>query len=148
MRVAAIGITVVTSWLMSGAAFASSTLTPPVITEHFTLLPCNKNTTIGMEGCAESQLLALDRRVNKEVALIFTELPTARQKREFNEAENAWFAYRGTDCQSFAAVYEGGSFAPVEYAQCEVRDDQLRSSDLHSLYDELHLGSENPPGWP
>jgi uncharacterized protein YecT (DUF1311 family) len=148
MRVAAIGISVVTSCLVNGAAFASTTLTPPVITEHFTRLPCNKNTTIGMEGCAESQLLALDRRLNEEVALIFSQLSTTRQQRDFNAAENAWLAYRGTDCQSFAAVYEGGSFAPVEYAQCEVHDDQLRSSDLHSLFEHLPLGNENPPGWP
>jgi uncharacterized protein YecT (DUF1311 family) len=135
------------SCLVGGAAFAAKSK-PPVITEHFTRLPCNKDTTIGMEGCAETQLLELDRRVNEEVALIFSQMPTRAQKLDFSAAENAWFAYRGSDCQSFAAIYENGTFGPVEYALCEVRNDQLRSSDLHSLYDQLHQGSENPPGWP
>jgi uncharacterized protein YecT (DUF1311 family) len=86
--------------------------------------------------------------VNKEVALIYSQMPTTKEKLNFAAAEKSWFTYRGRDCQSFAAIYESGTFAPVEYALCEVRDDELRSSDLHSLYDELHLGSENAPGWP
>jgi uncharacterized protein YecT (DUF1311 family) len=148
LRLAAAGAIVVVSSLLGGAALAATKLRPPVITEHFTRLACDENTTIGMEGCAERQLLGLDRRVNEEVALVFSELPTKAQKLDFIAAETSWFSYRAKDCQSFAAVYTNGTFAPVEYAQCEAQDDRSRSTDLKALFDQLHLGSENTPAWP
>ena len=75
--------------LLAGSiAQASTTLKPPVIAEHFTPLPCHKNTTLGMEGCAEAHLLAADARLNGQVAIIFDLFRTKEQKRDFVNAEN------------------------------------------------------------
>lgn len=129
-------------------ARAASALQPPVITEHFTRLPCHQNTTIGLEGCAEGQLLRADKRLNEQVALVFDLFPTTKQRRQFVKAETSWFSYRGADCQSFSDVVSGGSLAPVDYAECATRDDQARSSDLHSFFKELAQGRLNAPTWP
>lgn len=137
------------SCALGSVAAASTTLKPPVISEHFTLLPCNKNTTLGMEGCAEAKLLHADKRLNEQVAIIFGLSHATTQKRDVVNAENVWFTYRGADCLSFAAAFEGGTIAPVVYANCEVQDDVARSTDLHSLFVELTEGdSMNIPPWP
>ena len=128
---------------------AAKTLKPPVISEHFTPLPCDKYTTLGMEGCAEAQLLRADKRLNEQVAIIFDLFRTNSQKLEFVTAETSWFAFRGKDCQSFSDIFEGGSLAPVDYADCEVHDDTARSTDLHAFFEELTQGDNyNIPPWP
>jgi uncharacterized protein YecT (DUF1311 family) len=137
------------SCALGSTADAAATLKPPVIPERFTPLPCNMNTTIGMEGCAESKLLRDDKLLNEQVVIIFDLFHGTSQKRDFVNAENFWLTYRGADCQSFAEVFEGGSIAPVEYANCEVHDDTSRSADLHSLFTELTEGDNtNIPPWP
>jgi uncharacterized protein YecT (DUF1311 family) len=148
-RVAAIVSFVGASGALGSAAGAASAPKPPVISENFTPLPCHKNTTLGMEGCAEAQLLQADKRLNRQVAIIFELFRTNSQKRQFVTAETSWFAFRGKDCQSFSDIFEGGSLVPVDYADCEVRDDTARSTDLHSFYGELTQGdSMNVPTWP
>jgi uncharacterized protein YecT (DUF1311 family) len=137
------------SCLAPSAALATTKLRPPVITEDFTPLPCHKNTTLGMEGCAESRLLSADQRLNEQVAVVFELYRTDGEKLDFVKAEKLWFTYRVSDCQSFAAIFEGGSIAPLDYAECEVHDDQSRGADLHSFYDELTQGNNtNIPTWP
>jgi uncharacterized protein YecT (DUF1311 family) len=137
------------SCVLGSVAGAITTVKPPVISEHFTLLPCNKNTTLGMEGCAEVQLLRADKRLNQQVAIIFDLFRAKGQKLEFVKAENSWFTYRGEDCESFSDIFQGGSIAPVDYANCEAQDDMARSTDLHSFYEELTQGDNtNLPPWP
>jgi uncharacterized protein YecT (DUF1311 family) len=134
--------------LAASASGATDTLAPPVIRETFTALPCNHSTTVGLEGCAEGQLLTTDHRLNVEVALVFRELHTTAQRRSFVESEKLWFSYRVADCQSDASVYQGGTLAPVEFAQCEVLDNESRSSDLHGHYALIVQGNAAAPAWP
>ncbi len=143
--------------IVGGVIFASGgrsgasgpgTLRPPVISETFTHLPCNQNTTVGLEGCVEGRLLSTDRRLNEQVKLLFDLLPSAQRKRSFAAAEDEWFAYRKADCATFAAIFQGGTIAPVEYTQCEVHDDESRSTDLRSLFTLLEEGTSDPPAWP
>jgi uncharacterized protein YecT (DUF1311 family) len=101
-----------------------------------------------MEGCAEARLRKGDALLNREVHLLFTLLSTKSQQRSFVKAEKAWIAFRTADCQSTADVYEGGSFEPVAYGQCEVSDDLARSSGLHSYFLTLEQGSSPVPTWP
>jgi uncharacterized protein YecT (DUF1311 family) len=131
----------------SGAS-GSDPLKAPVITETFTHLPCNHGTTVGLEGCAEGRLLSTDRQLNEQVKLLFDLLPNTQRKRSFVAVEDEWFAYRKTDCATVAAIFHGGTIAPVEYAQCEVRDDRSRSADLHSFFSLLEEGNSNSPRWP
>lgn len=142
-------MTFVGACALASAAGATTSLKPPVITEHFTRLPCNKNTTIGMEGCAEGQLLRADQRLNQQVAIVFGLFRTKSQKLEFVKAEHAWFTYRGNDCQSLSDIYEGGTLAPVAFANCEVQDDLARSTDLHTFFEQLTQGNNTKiPPWP
>jgi uncharacterized protein YecT (DUF1311 family) len=134
----------------AGISDASSATTPapPVITEPFTPLPCHHGTTLGLEGCAEGQLLTADRRINDEVKLLLNVIPTSHQQRSFVAVEREWLAYRKADCSTMSAVFEGGTIAPLEYALCEVRDDEARSTDLHSYFGLLEEGRGDLPKWP
>ena len=56
---------------VASAAKKAPPMKPPVITESFTLLPCNKGSTIGTEGCEEHQLVTADKRIDREVSVLF-----------------------------------------------------------------------------
>jgi uncharacterized protein YecT (DUF1311 family) len=131
----------------SGAS-GPTALKPPVIIETFTRLPCNRGTTIGLEGCAEGRLLSADRRLNEQVKLLFDLLPTAQRRRSFVAVQDEWFAYRTADCATFAAIFQGGTIAPVEYTSCEVQDDVSRGTDLHLFFTLLEEGASSQPAWP
>jgi len=139
------GVTFV--WSIPAGAADSPRLSPPVITENFTPLPCHHTTTIGLEGCAEGQLLSTDRRLNEQVKLLFTLMPTDDRKVSFDSVERAWLAYRKADCSTVTAAFQGGTIAPVDYALCEVRDNVARSADLHSLFELMEEGNSGPR-WP
>ncbi|HEY5103875.1 MAG TPA: lysozyme inhibitor LprI family protein [Acidimicrobiales bacterium] len=107
--------------------------TAPVLREKFTLLACNVNTTIGMEGCAEHHIVFLDTKINQRRVEIFSQLYNQTAKRSFVSAEDSWLTYRETTCASNSNVYAGGSLAPVEFARCEVRLNQQHLSNLSEL---------------
>ena len=147
-RLLLVAATSVTLALSLSAVAAASPLKTPVIKENFTKLPCNHKTTLGLEGCAEGQLVSADHQINLQVALVLTSMSTNSQKADFVKAENLWFAFRGADCMSVSATYQGGSLAPVEFARCEVRDDALRSAALHSQYQLMEQDNSSAPAWP
>ena len=103
---------------------------------------------MGLEGCAEVRLLSADRRVNQEVRLLFNLITVKSQTRKFVTAENVWLISRTADCQSETGIYQGGTLAPVEYALCEVSEDQARSAMLHSYFNLLEQGNTPKPAWP
>lgn len=121
--------------------------TAPLITEHFTKVPCNHQNTLGLEGCAEGQLLSADRRIDKEVKLLFSLVPAA-QRRTLTSAQKVFLAYRKSTCTAFSDVYRGGTFAPVEYALCEVRLDQVQSTTLHDYFRLANEGASRSLAWP
>jgi uncharacterized protein YecT (DUF1311 family) len=118
---------------------ASSTLVLPVLKENFTLLSCNKNTTIGMEGCAEHRIVTLDKRINTLRHDVF-HLLDHHAGRDFILAENDWFTYRQALCTSESDVNEGGSLEPVDFAQCLVRLDAQHVSELTALKSSYESG--------
>lgn len=95
---------------------------PPVIREHFTLLPCpdpkNPRTTLEMEGCAEHATVRADTKINRVAKTIFSALGSDAARRRFIKAQRAWLAYRDADCRSVSDKYEGGTLAPVADAEC------------------------------
>jgi len=129
-------------------ARVSRALKPPVIKESFTHLTCSQGSTLGLEGCAEAHLLGADRRVDEEVRLLFNVMTSKNQRRKFVAAEDVWLVSRTADCQSESSVYQGGTFAPVEYGLCEVSEDQARSVMLHSYFNLLEQGTVPVPAWP
>jgi uncharacterized protein YecT (DUF1311 family) len=121
--------------------------TSPVITEHFAKLPCNHKNTLGLEGCAEGQLMSTDKRIDKEVSLLFSLVPKAQQK-SLATAETVFLKYRSATCKAYSDVYRGGSFAPVEYALCEVRTDEAQSAALHGYFRLAEDGASHSLPWP
>ena len=100
------------------------------IREAFTLLPCSKATTIGTEGCAEHRILALDGRIDTSRQRVLHYLRTRVAKRHFARAEWDWFAFRQSNCLSEADAYQGGSLAPVVFADCLIHINQQHLIEL------------------
>jgi uncharacterized protein YecT (DUF1311 family) len=119
----------------------------PVITERFTKLSCNHNNTLGLEGCAEGQLLSTDKRIDKEVKLLFSLVPVVQQK-SLNTAESVFLKYRRGTCTAYGDVYRGGSFEPVEYSLCEVKMDEAQSNALHGYFRLAEEGASHALTWP
>jgi uncharacterized protein YecT (DUF1311 family) len=110
---------------LAASTAAPSPLKPPVITEGFTLLPCpaKPKRTIDFEGCAEHRILRSDKAINHRVAVIFSLLGSRRNaaaRVRFVQGERAWLKFRRAVCGSRSDVYEGGSAAPLAFAECEV----------------------------
>jgi uncharacterized protein YecT (DUF1311 family) len=133
----------------SGSPTSSTTTTvaTPVITEHFTKLPCNHKNTLGLEGCAEGQLVSADRRIDSEVKLLFSLIPKVQQK-SLTSSQKVFLRYRKSTCTAFSDVYRGGTFAPVEYALCEVRLDEVQSATLHVYFRLANEGASRSLKWP
>jgi uncharacterized protein YecT (DUF1311 family) len=126
---------------------SSQLLHPPAIKELFSpVLPCNPDTTVGQEGCAERMVLADDKQLTRDIEVIFQMLRTASARRDFVAAQTSWINYRTKDCASQSDIYQGGTEQPVVYGDCLANDDVSRRLDLKSFYDGLSqgLGSKAP----
>src|ERR1700712_5886713 len=76
-------------------------LARPVVTEQFTPLDCDDNITIGMEGCAEADVLKADAKINASLKTLWTR-GDASSRQLLVTAHAAWLAYRGAACASQA----------------------------------------------
>src|SRR6202012_3823584 len=104
--------------LVAAAGASAATLKAPVIKEVFTPLACTHDgTTLGMEGCAEHQILRSDRLIDFLNAKIFIKL-SASGKRDFIRGHNAWLKYRTSYCLSESDIYQGGTEAGAIAARC------------------------------
>jgi uncharacterized protein YecT (DUF1311 family) len=114
--------------LMAGIATAAASdprtapLSPPVMHESFTPLPCTgkpaDRDTLQQEGCAEQQILAGDKQIDRLNRGIFAALGTTSAKRDFIAGHRAWLAYRHAYCLSVSDVFQGGTEAGVLDADC------------------------------
>jgi uncharacterized protein YecT (DUF1311 family) len=111
-------------------------LVVPIVRESFTLLACSKDSTLGLEGCAEHHILALDITVNALRHEIFAHLYNSTARKDFIVAEDDWFTYRQVTCASESDVNEGGSLVPVDFADCVIQLDKQHIADLTSLKKE------------
>ncbi|MBW4077427.1 MAG: DUF1311 domain-containing protein [Acidobacteria bacterium] len=112
-------------------------IAPPMLKEDFTLLACTQSNTLGLEGCAEHQIVALDKQINSLRRHVFSTLVVAGARRDFVRAEVSWTSYRSSLCQSESSVYQGGSLAPVAYANCLAQSDRRHLSALRQFVQEL-----------
>ncbi len=120
------------------ALLAALALSPPVVKDTFTPLPCPKNpqTTLELEGCAEQRILATDAKINAVAKTIFGRLQDDAAKRHFIAAQKAWVSFRKADCTSVGDKYEGGTLAGVVAAQCTADRSTQRLKELRS-FDKL-----------
>jgi hypothetical protein len=79
--------------LPAAAAARPARLSPPVIREAFTLLPCSgapaRRSTLEQEGCVEHQIVNRDRQIDALNATIFTRLGDDAARRRFIAGHNA-----------------------------------------------------------
>ncbi len=111
---------------------APSPLAVPRLVETFTVLPCAPNTTVGMEGCKEHQVLALDGTINRLRVAIDAASPISAGV--FDAHERAWYQARQRHCRAVAARDAGGSIEPVVFGACLI-DADLRH--VAALRDQL-----------
>jgi uncharacterized protein YecT (DUF1311 family) len=107
----------------AGALSAGTvTLSPPVIHESFTVLPCagvpKDRSTLEEEGCAEQQILRTDSRIDTLNNTIFANLADDSARRQFIAGHQAWLAYRHAYCLSVSEIFEGGTEAGLVDADC------------------------------
>ncbi len=122
---------------------------PPAITEQFKpVLPCNNNTTLGQEGCAEHEVVAADRQLNADIKVVFGLLADDTARQDFVAAQMAWTRYRSADCSSQSDVYEGGTEQPVLYGLCLASDDVSRRQDMKEFFVLLTQGQSSVPKFP
>jgi uncharacterized protein YecT (DUF1311 family) len=120
------------------ATAGAATLKPPVIKEVFTPLKCTHGeTTLGMEGCAEQQILKSDKTIDSLNAKIFAKLSSSG-KRDFIRGHNAWLKYRATYCLSESDVFQGGTEAAVIDARCVVNVSRVHVNELHDFLSSLN----------
>jgi uncharacterized protein YecT (DUF1311 family) len=123
-------------------ALAGAAAKPPVISESFTVLPCpaKPKTTVDLEGCAEHRIVRSDKAINAQVRTIFSLLRRSRSRSalaRFVRGERAWLTYRRAVCASRADVFEGGSGAPVAFADCEAGINAAHLNELRIFAREL-----------
>ena len=130
---------------VASPAFGAQKLSPPVIHERFTPLPCSgkpaNRTTLQMEGCAEHQILRTDATINALAKSIFFLLHNDLAKRRFIAAQRAWLAFRHADCLSVSDLFQGGTEAPVLDAECTVERNADRIKDLRTFRSDLSRGA-------
>jgi uncharacterized protein YecT (DUF1311 family) len=128
--------------LLAGAAVAapaSAAVSPPVIHEQFTLLPCpaHPQTTLALEGCSEHTIVRVDRQIDAVVKQLFGLLPDASARADLAAAQRAWLAYRRADCTSLSDQDEHGTLAGVVAADCTANRSQRRLRDLQGFVKAL-----------
>ena len=58
--------------------------------------------------------------------------------RIFREAQARWEAYRDAQCEGVSAVYEGGSIAALQRAQCRLRLAEQRQRELEVVISDAN----------
>jgi uncharacterized protein YecT (DUF1311 family) len=118
-------------------------LTPPVIHEPFTPLPCSgvpgKRSTLQEEGCAEQQILRSDKQINGLNQKIFSALHTTSARRDLIAGHRAWLAYRKSYCLSVSDVFQGGTAAGVVAADCTATVNAQHVTNLKTFLGDLTL---------
>jgi uncharacterized protein YecT (DUF1311 family) len=138
------GVVAAAGLVLAGTALGASKLSPPVIHERFTPLPCsgkpNSRSTLQMEGCAERDILRTDATINGLSKAIFNLLATDSARRDFVSAAHAWLGFRRADCISFSDLFQGGTEAAVLDAQCTATRNRERIKDLRIFKRDLSRG--------
>jgi uncharacterized protein YecT (DUF1311 family) len=117
------------------AASHLAKLSPPVIREQFTPLPCPRRpqSTLELEGCAERRIVSTDRQIDGVLGAIFPLLFDDAARRRLIDAQHAWLAFRKADCTSVSDKYEGGTLAGLLAASCTADRSARRLKDLRAF---------------
>jgi uncharacterized protein YecT (DUF1311 family) len=119
-------------------------LSPPVIHESFTVLPCagvpKDRSTLEEEGCAEHQILRTDSSIDTLNNTIFANLADHSARRQFIAGHQAWLAYRHAYCLSMSDIFEGGTEAGLVDADCVASINGEHIKDLKEFVRNVSSG--------
>jgi uncharacterized protein YecT (DUF1311 family) len=132
------GVVAIVFAMTTTASAGAATLKPPVIKEVFTPLKCTHDeTTLGMEGCAEQQILKSDKTIDSLNAKIFAKLSSSG-KRDFINGHEAWLKSRTAYCLSESDVFQGGTEAGVIDVQCAANISRAHAKELQDFLSSLN----------
>lgn len=128
-------ITLLSAAAVSAAPAVAGGVTPPVIHEPFTALPCplHPDTTIDVIGCQEHRLLRTDRAIDAQVKAIFQLLRTESARSVFVGGERSWLRYRRQSCATQALQFAGGTAHGVALLSCEISRNKAHLADLTAM---------------
>ena len=89
----------------------------------------------GMNWCAAQDYAASDAMLNRTWDRIYPGLRGSPLGDKLLTAQRAWLTFRDATCDSEAAVFEGGSLAPLIHATCMARLTRQRTLDLQQFED-------------
>jgi uncharacterized protein YecT (DUF1311 family) len=116
-------------------------LSPPVIHEPFSVLPCpgasQNGSTLADEGCAEHQILGTDKKIDALNRAIFAKLADDPARRRFITGHDAWLAYRHAYCLSVSDVFERGTEAALIDADCVAGVNLEHIKDLNEFLSDV-----------
>jgi len=112
--------------------------------------PCDGATTqMDLNVCWAAQAKAAQQRLDEAYRKVTAELQVRRlDAGPVASAQTAWLAARESTCAFEAAIYAGGSIAPMAESMCETRTAQNRTTHLKSYLDYLRAQSAPPKALP
>jgi uncharacterized protein YecT (DUF1311 family) len=96
-------------------------------------IPCGENATQPeANACARREYQKADDKMNKVYRRLMTELAEYKgeQQEKLRRAQLLWLQYRDANCESEAAIYEGGSIWPAVYNICQASVTEERTRRL------------------
>jgi uncharacterized protein YecT (DUF1311 family) len=116
-------------------------LSPPVIHESFTPLPCTGSpqhrSSLQLEGCAEHQILGTDKKIDALNRTIFARLADNAARHDLIAGHKAWLSYRRAFCLSRSDIFRGGTAAAVVDAVCVAGVNEQHVKDLKMFANDL-----------
>lgn len=106
--------------------------------------PCqNANTQLEMNQCADQQAKNADKTLNSVYHIVMEKIGP-EDKLNLRAAEQAWIRYRDTNCSGEAALYKGGSIAPLIESTCLAKNTQERTEEIRRIYVHFLDGTDRP----
>lgn len=86
-----------------------------------------------MTRCWSEVAVAAEQRSDEAYKKVVNWLEQRQQRdatKQFAETQSRWEAYRDAECEGVSAIWEDGSMAALQRAQCRVRLAEQRRSEL------------------
>ena len=90
-----------------------------------------------MDECSRERLAAANRVLEKLVSTVDHRTSDPSVREHLRTTQEAWTRYVHEACLGEAALYEGGTMAPLVTTECQRRLVKQRIRDVKLVYDEL-----------
>jgi uncharacterized protein YecT (DUF1311 family) len=105
--------------------------------------PCaNAITQQDMNQCAAAEYQKADAHLNRIYAKLIKSFKGSEANPSLRTIEKVWIKYRDLHCEDVRLQYEGGSIAPLEFANCMTIVTNHRIEEIKSAYDSGDVSLE------